>query len=348
MTLEPSMLFSVACLYISAFPVSSQSAMTHLLDLSREIAGSRPASSSGTCSFSSHASVVHYSCVSVHTGFSAVLSLSGVEITSLNWKEASNEFPTTLAASANCWQTYLPILSFNVSGALKFSLQSRVSRHFSTSVYLKASAVLSLSGVCMSRLPENSDLLKVLTAPENSIVLREIELTPSLSADLDKSLILSGIEGPPSFSTSNGQNSFDEPGSTGHVSLPADANSAPSMSHSWVLGTALAVGLLLLLLLVSALLLWYHTQHPDRSTDVTDAAEFATDQTDLPELPDTPDGWVEYLHLATDLNALETDATVTDIPFIEPEMLEEGLWLSPRVNRCALSPLISERRADIQ
>jgi hypothetical protein len=243
--------------------------------------------------------------------------------------------------------------SASFSGVFDFSLQSRVSHLFSASVYIGVSAVFSFSRVCMSRLPENSDLLKDVTAPEDSIVLPEVELTELLSARVEKSLILSGIEVLTRFSTSNSQNSFGEPGSSlpssiGHESLPADANSAPGMSHSWALGTALAVGLLLLLLLVSAVLLWYHTQHRDRSTDVTDAAEFAMDQADLPEAPDGPDGWVEYLHLATALNALEADATVTDIPFIEPEMLEEGLWLSPCVNRCALSPLVREEHTGFE
>jgi hypothetical protein len=251
---------------------------------------------------------------SIYHELSQAFCLSGID---------SNEGSASFSVSANSRVTHVLDLSagvavtkiFSVSRAMYVSLQSRASEGLLRLVYLRKSHAFSLSGIEASRFCWHHDLIEVSVTRANSSVLPHPDVLPSLSSLL--------------IQITHHESGWMSSSWMGRSSLHADADGASRGFGSVGVVTGLAVALLFLVMLVSVLIFWFATGRRT-ATDVTDAAEFAIDGDDSlgpPDPMDHDDYWAENLGLASAVNALGSGTLGADIPFTEPGMMEEGLWM---------------------
>jgi hypothetical protein len=275
--------------------ISASYLETNLLEPSGEASATAPASSSRVLDFSLPSCVSSRMIASEHLGLGIDFAVSGL-------------YGAVLAASLQLAVTYLMDLSFEVAGSrsasisrrFDFSFPSSASSRFIASVDMRFSTGFSLSGVNVTWLNGNEAISASYLA--TNLLELSVEVT---------------------FSALNNESRLDEPGS----SLP-DGDSASATSNALALGVGLGMGLILLLSLVSGGIFWFGGQRGTQSTDVTESSEFAMDQTDP---ADRPRGYGDGLHLASGENALASEVVDMGIPFTDPEMLEEGLWVGEYV-----------------
>jgi hypothetical protein len=278
-------------------------------------------------------------CATVNVGQTRVFSVSGVDRSSLfgnsgvngDYLGRTNVFPSgsdvselcgpsgangdylgrntivpasMLCATVNIGQTRV----FSVSGIDRSSLfgNSGVNEGFRA-----PSVLFSRSAADNSRLHGSADILIVLSGVSRSSIFPEIDIHPSWSS---LSVRLSAVESRSGVS-----------GSVAHMDFPADAKRAQGANMSAALGAGLGVGLLVLVLVVSAVLFWLFARRRD-ATEVSETDELADD------CPAVQDAWAELVQLASGENALASGGMMNDVPFMEAEIMEEGLWCGATVN----------------
>jgi hypothetical protein len=282
--------------------------------------------------------------VSVYRGLSNDFSLSGVDVRSLPKDSAAMSDSVTFALSLYLGANGFFSLSVIHNGSLAENTgMNWLSTSFSVSMYLKASHSSSLSVVGISRFSENSGMRCESRSFSESISLRgsrsfslsvidmnrlsrscnliEISVTLANSAIRPKNEVLASRSAVV-IQTSLGAWGSGLGSSIWHVTLLAETGSASSAGQALALGIGLGVGLLSLILFVVGSIVWFSTRRKVVILDFTEPSEFATD------FIDEDDPWDEDVRMVSGENVLASEPIIMDVPFTEPAMMEESLWVN--------------------
>jgi hypothetical protein len=296
---------------------------TKELGLSVEISSTDFVSVSETIDFARGSCAGEYFFGSIDLGSGESFCFSGIDINRLSESSLPDWTSASFLISIESLVTHVQDISvgvvmtkmFSVSGPFDVSFQSGASDNLLRSISLRPSHAFAFPRIEIGRGSRSFDRIEISVALMNSSKRPCPEVLPAVS--------LVSI-----------QFGFDESGLISS-SFPSDADRASRGFSSAAVGTALAVGVLLLIMLVAVLIFWFATGRRTE-TDVTDAAEFAIDRDDSlgpPDPMDQDDYWAENLGLITAVNALGSATLGADIPFPDFDMTEEGLWMdnvSPR------------------
>jgi hypothetical protein len=225
------------------------------------------------------------------------------ENTGMNWESTSFSESVCLTATHS--------FSLSVIGISRLSELSGMnsdSPGFSKSICRGASRSFSLSVVSISLLSGSYDLIEVLVTLAHSRILPSIKFQASRSGTI--------IQISPDASGSGLRSS------TWNTTLLGKTDSASSGSRALALGTGLGVGLLSLILSVIGFIFWFSTRRKPAVLDFTEPVEFAT------TIDDDDDPWSEDARMVSGENVLASEPVMMDIPFTEPAMMEESLWVN--------------------